>query len=430
MSDAKGRNDGVLQNVMRLFWWLLLLFLFPGQVAFGSYGAAAALVVTLLALPLLLRSESRRLLMANRWLFLFPIAYLLLVVPFFFTAEEPHDLIYAANFLAFLLCLPAFVIARQQAGNRAAFQIIAFALAANVLGMGIALAQTQYFGMNRAQGYMSNANMFAHLVVLFGFVALPGFYMTRKWWRVLFLAGPVIGVAVAILAGSRGALLSAAPVAILAFIYLVSRPGGRRWIFAGLITAALGVGALIALDYDASAPIQRAMSVQNVITRVLEGKKVRDWSTFMRIELYKGGVRAFTESPIIGHGWQDAVQVAAEQIPGQTKRYRRTNAQLAARWPNMHNDFLGFAAGSGIFGIASFVLLFAAPFVALRKPRDELKPHLNYLIWALVIVTFTHGLINAPLGHDMGVDSFALLTVLFAGALHLKFDGEESPQTA
>ena len=66
---------------------------------------------------------------------------------------------------------------------------------------------------------------------------------------------------------------------------------------------------------------------------------------------------------------------------------------------------------SGVFGIASYILLLAAPFALIGR-RDAFFVHRLYIVLCLVTSTFIHGLIDAPFGHDMGVNTYTLLTVI------------------
>ncbi|MCB9992756.1 MAG: O-antigen ligase family protein [Hyphomicrobiaceae bacterium] len=407
---------------------LFLLAFFIGQPLFGSYGSAAALIVAMAALVLFISKDARTFALKQKTLWIFLLAYVLLVTPFLFTAEEPHDLIYAANFLAFILVVPTLVLTHRFRGNAWALVVVSLALLGAGLGLLISGFSVLIEGQNRAQGMMANPNMLAQLTLTFGFTALAGFHLTEKWWRFLFLAGPIMAGVVILLSGSRGVLVSAVPVGVFGLIFLSIQPGVRRWVYAGIAVAVLGVGGLLVVDRDALGPINRALSIQSVTTRAIEGKNLRDWSAFMRLELYKGAVRAFFESPIIGHGWQDAVQVAARDIPGKTSRYRKTNAQLAARWPNMHNDPLGFAAASGIFGIASYLLLMVAPITVVGR-RDRFFAHRLFLMASLVASTLVHGLIDAPFGHDMGVNTYALLTVLVLGVFQPRDDDSQPAES-
>lgn len=411
MSSALILDSGWPGRLIWAIWILFLMAFFIGQPLFGSYGSAAALIMWILALPLLFFKDVRAGLAGRKAIWMFPLAYLLLVGPFFITATEPHDLIYAFNFIVFLLAVPAFAVAQFFKGEKWSLMIAFLSLAGAVLCLLIAGVGVLGFEFKRAGGIMSNPNMLAQVTTTFGFVALSGFYLFDSRWRFLFLGGPIIAGVVIMLAGSRGVLVSAMPLAVFALIFLALRRGGRRWVYAGVAVAAILVGSLLVVDRDALTPIKRAMSLPQVVTNVIEGKPIRDWSTSMRIELYKGAVRAFWESPIIGHGWQNAVRVAARDIPGQSNRYRLSNAKLAARWPNMHNDPLGFAAASGVFGIASYILLLAAPFALIGR-RDAFFVHRLYIVLCLVTSTFIHGLIDAPFGHDMGVNTYTLLTVI------------------
>lgn len=412
----------------RVLWIAFLSCFFVGQIFSGSYGAVAASVVAIFALPQFLWSKPRERLMQCKPVFPFATAFLLLFAAFLMTAEEVSDVGYIVNFASFALTLPIVVLARQNRGSDWISFIAIAALFGVICAFAICVFQVYGFGARRAGGFVNNPNTFAYVTLIFGVISFSGIYPFDRKVRLIFLAGPLLAFVVLLLTESRGALLSVIPVILFSLFFIGHKKGVRRLIFASSLSVSVlvGAGAMYSSVFDG--PMKRFSAGSQIITTIIEGGQPQDWATYMRIELYKGAVRAFFEAPIVGHGWQDAIGEAASTIEGRRPSSNNLNSRIATRWPTMHNDFLAFAAGAGLFGILSYLMVLAAPLLAARK-RDAFFIHRLYIGASLVSMTILHGLVNAPFGHGISIMTYAYLTAILIGSFQEVEEAEIVPPT-
>ena len=397
-----------VQRNYLLLWWVFIVLVFVSPAIIGSIGAIAAFVPVLMALPLLFHNTSRRELRGQWGIWVFPVAFVVLAVIFVLNANQPGDMVFVLNFVALPLCVPAFLLARRHAGGNWLLVIAALALSGTVLGAAIGAYDIWVTGARRAAGFANNPNMYAHIVLLFGFMSFSGVFLSKNPWRFVFLVGPFLGVAASILAGSRGTLLAVPFLIVVMLIYLFTRPEGKKWVAGGLLALTLmSVGGLAAFSPD-DGRLERAIGAQSIITEVLQRGSSTDRGTKIRLAVYSGAWQAFLQSPIIGHGWAAAIPKAIELSN------RPRLARAASSFPHMHNDFLGFAAAGGLFGILVYFAMLAAPVFGLRR-SDRFFAHRLYVLTLLIVAYVIYGLFDAPMGYDIGVNTFVFMTAILAG---------------
>ena len=142
---------------------------------------------------------------------------------------------------------------------------------------------------------------------------------------------------------------------------------------------------------------------------VFGGTASADVATYERQILLAAGWTSFLSSPWIGYGWANLSYAAAAADPAHL-------GQLAGQVFMFHNDALDFAVAAGVFGIAVYLALLAAPIVgALAAPRDSLRTVRVYGALVLSISFFVFGLTDMTLGYDVTTTLYAFLTALLLG---------------
>jgi O-antigen ligase len=238
----------------------------------------------------------------------------------------------------------------------------------------------------RAGDSVANPIHFADVALLAGGLSLLGLVSGRGWGRYLFLCGPVFAAVAVVLSGTRGAVVAFAVMAVVAvagaaFLRLMSL---RQLALLGMIAV---LGGILAVIFGAD----ELSGIQRVLTDLADVARVgvpTDTSTDIRLQMYLGGLRAFLEAPIFGHGPLTFVTVARDlaDVPFE-------NA------PHLHNDLADFAASAGILGLVAYALLLLAPVIeVLRMPAIEGRRALLVVVMTLIAGYFVMGLTNAMFG--------------------------------
>ncbi|MFC3705298.1 O-antigen ligase family protein [Devosia honganensis] len=343
--------------------WLVLAFLLVGANLIGNLSAYAYAVVLLAMLPVLLWDGTMRARMWRPAALLYALAFLLLLLAFALSARQVSDLQYAGNFVFFLLFIPAVALLSSNAGVRASEQFAWLALIGAAAALGVGFYEVHIQGLRRAVGFVNLTNPFAMMSVMLGFLSLIGVFARKDLLRWAFLLGPIFGGGAAILAGTRAAMVMMACLSVLFVLYSAFTLKGRERniVFAG--TALLLLAAIAGTAFFASN--LRAFSAFETLARFFGQGEAIDTSTEIRLNLYYGGLRAFLDSPIFGHGWWRHVEAAHPYMTD----YVREHTQL---WSHLHNDYINFAALAGVMGLASYVIYMSVPVVgAAKAPRDS-----------------------------------------------------------
>lgn len=337
-----------------------------------------------------------------------PIDLMLLVaailpgLAFAVTARQPSDLLYAFNFAPLLLAIP-FRWQLERAGRADGAAILGWlALAGTFVALVVALVQVAVLDQPRAGQPLMSAFQFADTAVLLGFLALVGLFVPGARGRLLLLAGPIMGCAAAVLGGTRGALVAAPVLAVVAIGVGLVMARDRRlllWAIGGMIAA----GALTLIGAKLLG-FHRALSGFTDAGNVLSGGPV-DEETKERLVLYWGGLQAFLRAPLLGYGWEHMVSVIEPYVdPAYLERVRN--------FRHLHNGLLSFAVSAGIPGIISFVILSVAPVVAVFwTPRDgQFVPRL-YLALVLCAGYAAFQLTIIMIGFEFHTVQYAFMTV-------------------
>lgn len=395
-----------------------------------SWIAAAILVVTLLLnavfgmlttyvlLLLIVLGGVALLVFRRHWIFgadsrIFALSFVAIAALFAITAKKPEDLLQAVNFIAFLLYVPLATLMAGAAAKGNSSRVALLALGGAGVAAVIALTQALAFGQERAVGLASDPIRLADNAAICGFLALVGIFTTAGWRRWLYLLGPVFAVAVALATGTRIAFVSIPIMALVAL--MVGAPQRVRLPLFGLfVVVTLVAGTMLANTGNA-----RFVSMFDTINQIATGARVADTAVRVRIELYQGAWSAFLQSPLVGHGWNDMMRVAAVHVPGPDRAY-------AEQLPHLHNELLNFAVFGGLAGVAVYLALIVTPIVlAVRSVSDSQK---HARVFAVAILSSSYvamGLTDTMLSFELHTMLYVALTAII---LHYCRDAAE-PQT-
>lgn len=327
-------------------------------------------------------------------------------IAFLFTTNSPDDPMFAFNFAPLLLAIPFRWQLERSARADSALLIGWLSL----VGVGIAVlvggVQIFILGYERAGQPLMSAFHFADSAMLLGFVALVGLFAPGKHKRWPFLLGPILGILVALLSGTRGALIAAPVLGFIALAFALVLAPARFRVVTIAVAAAIVIASGILLFVATQLGLDRAIDGFAVTQGVLAGGDV-DRSTQERLMMFWGGYQAFLRAPLFGYGWPEMVRAILPYVPAAEAERMLTFRQL-------HNGLLSFAVGAGAAGIASFVILSVAPVIAVfRTPRDELFASRLYLAVTLCAGYAVFQLTIIMIGFEFHTVQYAFMTMVF-----------------
>ncbi|WP_313169325.1 O-antigen ligase family protein [Massilia oculi] len=270
--------------------------------------------------------------------------------------------------------------------------------------------------VERPGGFL-NAITFGDLALVLGLVALTAAIDYRHHTRKALLAGigTVAGLAACMLTGTRGAWVALALAALLFLSYAqLLRSRKVRLLLAGSF-ALVGAAFLV----PATGMQERALQgVDDVQTWVDGGNVFTNVGT--RLELWKGAAILIEERPLFG---LDRNTVRAE-IRRLVEQGTLDPAILSLE--HLHNDALQALATGGVFGLAAWIGILAAPFIffarqlgrnsADRTPGASLPQFAPALAGMLVVLCyFSFGLTEVIFWSLKGSMFYALMVFLLMG---------------
>lgn len=297
-----------------------------------------------------------------------------------------NDALFALNFVLFALYAPLTGALGRVARPGNALTVSWLALASALVALAIAAFQVGVLKDWRAAGFGSNPIPSATAALFLGFLALGGWALTAHRSRWLFLLGPVAGVGTVFLAGSRG------PFIALPFLLIVVALFARLSRRAALMLAVLIAAEIALLSLLMPDMMLRFIAVGQAASELAAGQPVdADESSAIRSEMYSSGLRAFLDSPLIGHGWEHSITVAEQYAPGAWDGQKR----------HFHSDPIGFAASGGVLGLLAYVFALIAPLASvLASPRDGQFAARRYGVLILSVGFFTAGVVNLLFGFE------------------------------
>lgn len=319
-------------------------------------------------------------------------------------AQSFEGLIGLAYFSPLFAIWPLLTAAEDMKADDSSGLIAILALGGVAGAAVVALMEVVATGTVRAGGGVANPIHFADVALLVGFIACAGLVGKVSLWRFLFLLGPVFATIAVVLSGTRGAVVAiAAMLAVAAIGLVVLRLVSFKKALIALVVLVVGGAVALLLGAGQLSGIQRVLLD---VADVLQNGVPTDESTAIRLQMISGGIKAFLQAPIFGHGPLAFVNLANE-----------LSEMPFGSWPHLHNDLVDFAASAGIVGLVAYALFLLAPIVeVVRAPGSAAKPRILVLVSALVAGFFVMGLTNAMFGILTVTVTYAVICVV-AGIL-------------
>lgn len=255
-----------------------------------------------------------------------------------------------------------------------------------LVGLIVVASALVYESGGRHSG-MYNANTFSDItvtLVLFSSISVK----TESIRQFIFsLVAVSFGMVALVLSGSRAGLIT---IAFMMLVYLFVQkimPNGkymRAVILVLVATSSLSISLYVFQDTTS-----RMGLIETEISSWEFGKK-NTGSVGIRLEMYRAGLMAFADAPLIGYGYHNSNTVAS--------RYATTEAasiQMARYW-HLHNEYITTMVNAGILGLIVLILLYVLPMrIFLRNLKHEGVSKYAamgiFLIISYALLNMTHG---------------------------------------
>lgn len=251
---------------------------------------------------------------------------------------------------------------------------------------------------DRLKFYSKNALMFGNMFTVLGFMALIGFQNKTSFEKIYAVFGLLTAIIiVGFWVESRGAILTSALLLILTFWYV--RPKIKN-VFLLLIFTLSVCFALysnfssVALKID-----QTVLRYSNGFSSATDDSaQDKDTSVVHRITMYKLGIRAISELPFKGYGYQNRFEAISPYL----------ESNFISRYAHLHNAFINHWVAGGILGLLIFLIFLFTPLALVsffgKCSRDSI-----FFACTITISLTGIGMTTEVLGHYVHSTFYGLL---------------------
>lgn len=326
--------------------------------------------------------------------------------------EDGQSVTVFVKLTAFLL--PPFLIAglRETPAERILPLALLGACAGGALLFPILLAEYA-LTQDRVSGLAGNSGPLAITSLMTTGLAVLAFSRKRSRGANLLalfaLAGGMTGLFLSGMRGSWPALPLVLAIALVARGHrLRSAVHGLRVrtsgmaLFAGLAVALLALGVWLFTP----AMLERLQNFQHELA-LLTADQGDHTSLGLRALMYEGGLQAFRQAPLLGHGLQN-LWTSLPNIPGE----------FDLAFTHLHNIVLTVAVGAGIAGLFALAALLASPLLTAWHHRMAGDGADRLAITGILLVSFVvPGMTNIMFFHDILDTTFAFTLAVIAASV-------------
>ncbi|MFO1389032.1 O-antigen ligase family protein [Cellvibrio sp.] len=323
----------------------------------------------------------------------------------------------------FILFIPIFLFLLHYPPNKR-FLWLGISVGAILSG---AIAAYQQFslmpkegGEERANGFL-NAIQFGDISMLLACLILCHFCFRPPQKNLslisaFFIFSIACGILGSLLSKTRGGWI-VFPLSVF-IIYILSDSEKRKYLRKIFLAAAifcLAITFLMPAKYNFLA--ERAYRTSVEIRGVLDGDKVGGYTEYtslsVRIKLWKNGLQAFYDKPIIGWG---SVKEIKEHHPAGWDILKYVDD-----FNHYHNEVVDTLAKKGLFGLSGLIALYLIPFIHFSTSIRNLNAsNIDFAIAGIVLVisTMVFGFTQCFFAHSSGVMVYLYFLVLFYSAVN------------
>ncbi|AEF53570.1 O-antigen ligase family protein [Marinomonas posidonica] len=313
----------------------------------------------------------------------------------------------------FILVLPIALLLMRLNGPREwmFYGVVIGAISAAILGV----YERMYLGLGRAHGN-EHPIMFGNIAMMLGmlsFVCALYFYSKKSIvWTVLSSLGCVCGVAASVMSASRGGWVALPLVGL--FLLWNSRflLGKKR-----LLKIALSIlVAFFTVYFVPQTGVEgRINQALNDITRYDQGID-KNSSVGLRFEMWKGAIKMFEASPMVGVGEYGSYSFKQGLIRDGVV------SEKVLMFSHAHNEYLNSLGLTGILGFIALMLVYLVPLKLflgkMKEHQDDWNIRSYAMAGALVPMCYMDfALSQSMFSHSIGVMMYAFPIVYFWAAL-------------
>ncbi len=313
----------------------------------------------------------------------------------------------------FILVLPIALLLIRLKGPREwlFYGVVIGAISAAILG----IYERIYLGLGRAHGD-EHPIMFGNIAMMLGlvsFVCALYFYSKKNIiWTALSLLGCVCGVAASVMSASRGGWVALPLVGL--FLLWNSRflLGKKRLL---KITLSILVVFLTAFFVPQTGVEGRIDQAIDDITLYGQGID-KETSVGLRFEMWKGAIKMFEASPLIGVGEYGSYAFKEDLIRDGVV------SEKVLMHTHAHNEYLNALGLTGILGFMALMLVYIVPLKLFLGKMKEYQDDWNIRSYAMAgalipMCYMDFGLSQVMFSHNIGVMMYAFPIVYFWAAI-------------
>ena len=259
---------------------------------------------------------------------------------------------YLSDGLHMVATIPIYLMLRHAVGQGDVLRFRAFlewGLILGAVGGGVlAMYQTQWLGMQRADGFLFSIN-FGYLnaiLMTLALVLMAG--SPRRWWLAL---AALAAAAAVLLSGARGAWL-VIPVALVLVGLAYAPRLGWKWLVAGAVALPLLAVVVVTQVPEVERRYQQTVSE---VQRIQSGNL--NTSVGYRFQFWYAAMEAFKQRPLIGLSYPEREALNAElQERGEIAPFVGQSSRGHA-----HSQYFEMMATGGLIGLLALVGYLVVP---------------------------------------------------------------------
>jgi O-antigen ligase len=308
-------------------------------------------------------------------------------------SDDMKTLLHFSNRELHFLFAPLVALAVFKANINQKILILAIKLSLIVMG-GLVLYQN-FNGVSRPSWVM-NANVIGNLMVLLLFMSWVNISTEKLHNLLLTFVSSALGVSAIILSGTRGAWISFLVLLIvLLFLLNYKKSNDNKKFQIILLSMFVVIGAFAMSNNYVKDRITIAITQ---INNWNSGKHLNS-SVGLRLEMYKAGILAVKEKPIIGYGYRNTNKAVAKFADDSVK-------STILGFNHLHNTYINSLVFGGVIALFSLLALL---FLPLRKFWHTYKNNDNEkygLLGILLCVGYANFGMTGVLFGDTFMNSF------------------------
>jgi len=231
---------------------------------------------------------------------------------------------------------------------------------------------------------MFNPNSFADMAICLTMFSIVGVKNESRREYLFTVVVLLFGVAAVVMSNSRASILS---FAVMLTIFGLLANSRRSWLI-----VLLAILSFFLLSSSMGTVSSRFSTVKSQIEQWEKSEDMVN-SVGVRLEMYRAGVKAFLDSPLIGYGYRNANPVASRYASESAKN------DITDRYTHLHNEYITTMVSAGVFGLISLLMLFLIPLRLFIGALADREMNVQALLGIMLIVGYaslgiTHGMLE------------------------------------